>query len=394
MCMKHFSEEVLISIVIPVYQVKEYLEKCIDSVIHQTYENLEIILVDDGSTDGSEKICDDYQEMDARISVVHKENGGLVSARKCGVNKATGEYLCYVDADDWIEDNYVAEFAKHIADDKYDIIWSLTYYKDYQGGRRICGKYQIDEEALSNKICQKELYSAATGEKGFQNEIPYSLWAKCFRSSFIRKAQNAVNNKVAYDEDFYCNIRCMFLEPKVCFVKNDGYHYLQRGNSIVHKKFEKNANKVIFDETMDFIEKNILTMESVKKLVITKSYVTQIYHGNMGELQKDSVDYLIPYRNAKKGKNIILYGMGSVGQSLAEYFRVSKVCNVIGCIDKMQTKQEGDIPCYELNEIARLVFDYVLITTIKMEYIEEIREILRSHEIPEDRIAYFDADML
>lgn len=394
MYMKHFSEDIMISVVIPVYQVKDYLEKCIASVIRQTYKNLEIILVDDGSTDGSEKICDNYQKIDSRISVVHKENGGLVSARKCGVNRATGEYLCYVDADDWIEDNYVAEFAKYIEDDEYDIIWGLTYYKDYQGGVRICGKYHINEDVLSNKMCQRELYSALIGEKGFQNEIPYSLWAKCFRSSFIRKAQNSVNNKVAYDEDFYCNIRCMLMNPRVCFVRNDGYHYLQRGSSIVHKKFDKDANKIIFNETLDFIEKNKLKMESIKKLVMIKSYVTQIYHGNMGELQIDNADCLIPYRNAKKGKNILLYGMGSVGQSLLEYFRISKVCNVIGCIDKMQTKLEIDIPCYELDEISRLVFDYVLITTIKREYIEEILEILRNYQIAGDRVAYFDADIL
>ena len=100
------KEENLVSVIIPVYNVEKYLPKCLDSVINQTYKNLEIILVDDGSPDNSGKICDEYAEKDSRIKVIHKENGGVSSARNVGIKQAKGQYLLFVDSDDYIKDGY------------------------------------------------------------------------------------------------------------------------------------------------------------------------------------------------------------------------------------------------------------------------------------------------
>ena len=97
------EQQILISIVVSIYNEWEYLDKCIDSIVNQTYKNIEIILVDDGSTDCCGEICDKYAEQDSRIIVIHKPNGGLVSARKAGTKKATGDYIINVDGDDWIE---------------------------------------------------------------------------------------------------------------------------------------------------------------------------------------------------------------------------------------------------------------------------------------------------
>ena len=93
----------LISVILPVYNVQQYLEKCIESVVNQTYKNLEIILIDDGSTDMSGKICDEFAEKDGRIKVIHSKNGGVSAARNIGLDIATGEYIGFVDSDDWIE---------------------------------------------------------------------------------------------------------------------------------------------------------------------------------------------------------------------------------------------------------------------------------------------------
>ena len=99
------NNQIKISIIVPVYNVENYIHRCLDSLMDQTYKNLEIILVDDGSTDSSGIICDEYSKKDRRIQVIHKKNGGLVSARKAGILLATGEYSTYVDSDDWIEDS-------------------------------------------------------------------------------------------------------------------------------------------------------------------------------------------------------------------------------------------------------------------------------------------------
>lgn len=97
----------LVSVIVPVYNVEQYLEKCIDSIINQTYKNLEIILIDDGSTDSSGKICDSYAARDKRIKVIHQENGGLAVVRNIGVSAASGEYIMFVDSDDYIDTEIV-----------------------------------------------------------------------------------------------------------------------------------------------------------------------------------------------------------------------------------------------------------------------------------------------
>lgn len=96
--------DIFFSVVIPVYNVKDYLEKCVESVLGQTFENFEVILVDDGSSDGCSGLCDRYAGKDNRVRVIHKENGGLVSARNAGIKSASGNYICYVDGDDWVGD--------------------------------------------------------------------------------------------------------------------------------------------------------------------------------------------------------------------------------------------------------------------------------------------------
>ena len=104
------------SIIVPIYKIEQYITQCIESIIHQTYKNIEIILVDDGSYDNCPVICDEYALKDDRIKVIHKENGGLVSARKAGALEATGDYICCVDGDDYIAENYIEEFEKKIND--------------------------------------------------------------------------------------------------------------------------------------------------------------------------------------------------------------------------------------------------------------------------------------
>ena len=105
----------LISVIIPIYNVEKYLDRCVDSIINQTYKNLEIILVDDGSPDGSPQICDDYAKKDHRVQVIHKKNGGLASARNAGMDVMTGKYLFFLDSDDWLEREALEQLAGDIA---------------------------------------------------------------------------------------------------------------------------------------------------------------------------------------------------------------------------------------------------------------------------------------
>ena len=120
-----------ISIVVPVYNVEDYLERCIESLLSQTYRNIEIILIDDGSGDASKEICDRYAAADNRVIALHKENGGVFSARRAGAGLATGDYVCSVDGDDWIEADRILRFAERAAETDADMVYMEGYYKDY-----------------------------------------------------------------------------------------------------------------------------------------------------------------------------------------------------------------------------------------------------------------------
>ena len=124
------KKQIKISIIVPVYNVADYIRECLDSLVNQTYQNIEIILVDDGSTDLSGQICDEYAKKDRRIIVFHKTNGGLVSARKAGIRIATGEYVTYVDSDDWININAYEELVKIVIEYHPDII-AYDFIKEY-----------------------------------------------------------------------------------------------------------------------------------------------------------------------------------------------------------------------------------------------------------------------
>ena len=105
-------EKISITVIVPIYNTGLYLEECLNSIVGQSYSDFQIILVDDGSTDGCEKICDKYAQIDSRIKVIHQKNSGLVNARKTGLKEADGDYIYYVDSDDWLDKNIIENFAK------------------------------------------------------------------------------------------------------------------------------------------------------------------------------------------------------------------------------------------------------------------------------------------
>ena len=147
----------LITVVLPIYNVSAYLKRCIESVIHQTYENLDIILVDDGSTDDSGIICDEYASIDSRITVVHKENGGLSDARNKGIELAKGQFITFIDSDDYIDDDYVEYLYNLIK--RYNTRMSICSHTVVYDNGTILNKETGEEDVLSSeRVLERILY--------------------------------------------------------------------------------------------------------------------------------------------------------------------------------------------------------------------------------------------
>ena len=234
----------LISIVVPVYNVKQFLTKCLNSIISQTYSNLEIIVVDDGSTDGSATICDDYAKKDKRTSVIHKENGGLASARNAGIDVAKGTYIGFVDSDDYIEPYMYEKLLQAIL--------------KYSCNIAVCGiNYVFDDgEVIAKANTEPEQFFEfpwAIEEMNTFRLFDMGAWSKLYKRELFADIRFPVGK---LSEDFFIMYRLFDLAQGVAYVPDACYNYFQRANSITKSK---KINHDFLDaayEQMVFLDKN------------------------------------------------------------------------------------------------------------------------------------------
>lgn len=218
----------LVSIIVPVYNVEKYLEKCLDSLINQTYRNLQIILVDDGSRDSSGTICDRYAAQDNRIQVIHKKQSGVSAARNTGLEAVKGSYICFADSDDWIDEKMIETMYENMVEEKaqisligYDMVW--------EDGR--CQKksdenaYYVwnQREAIAQWMTQKIF-------KGF-------MWDKMFAREIFSGIRFLEDR--SYMEDVAIGLDLFARAEKVVYSGKIGYHYLQRQGSATNSGFQE-----------------------------------------------------------------------------------------------------------------------------------------------------------
>ena len=218
----------LFSVVIPIYNVDKYLKQCIESVISQTFSDIEIILVDDGSPDSSPSICDSYASSDPRIKVIHKPNGGLVSARKAGAKEATADYIACVDGDDWIEPEYFEKFAKVI--------------EQYSPDISCCGMIEQLKDGNMIYSKMKERSGYYTKEDIEQTIFPYLLdfspqvLGKVFRRDIFIEVQLSVDNSIKMAEDACVVVPCVYKAHNMYILDDCLYDYRFNPASITKAK--------------------------------------------------------------------------------------------------------------------------------------------------------------
>ena len=222
----------LFSFVTTVYNVESYLKQCIESMVGQTYTNIEIILVDDGSPDACPQICDEYAKADDRIKVIHKKNGGIVSARQAGDDAATGDYIINVDGDDWVEKNYCMKMA--IVIDRYHpTIVMCGHYKDYED-KTIEYKLPRRYGFYERKDIEKEIipiFLQNEHGKGFE----LSLWAKAVERR-RQQRHHLVDVVVNVGEDIACMAPCVYHADSIYIMEDCFYHYRQNPYSMTKNK--------------------------------------------------------------------------------------------------------------------------------------------------------------
>lgn len=223
----------MISVIVPSYNVAPYLQRCVDSLIGQTYSNLEIILVDDGSTDDTGKLCDKIAESDSRIKVIHKENGGLSDARNAGIDIATGEFYSFIDGDDFIEPDTYEVMMKEMENPRVSIVAGGFIVTDVQGNNRISmspeRQYLTKEEAFMDLL-------------GGKNYITQSSCNKLFRSSLFEKIRY---KKGILNEDMEILPRLLDVSNDVVLLNKAVYHYIKKPGSITTADYSMERYRAI-----------------------------------------------------------------------------------------------------------------------------------------------------
>lgn len=255
----------LISVVIPIYNVEKLIARCVDSVINQTYKNLEIILVDDGSPDACPEICDDYAKKDARVRVIHKQNGGLSSARNAGIAAATGEYITFIDSDDFVNPDYVQTLYTSICEDETSLAIS-SHRAVYDNGTVI--------DRSNNRRCTLSSQDALKCVL-YDDGIDVSAWAKLYKLELFSDIKYPEGRLY---EDAATTYKLIDKAGKVSLDSKVIYNYMIRSTSIAAGAFSPKKMDLITStrEMCDYIKNKYPELEKAANRRLVYAYLSTL----------------------------------------------------------------------------------------------------------------------
>lgn len=254
------KEEPLISVIVPIYKVERYLRKCVESILHQTYSRLEVILVDDGSPDGCGKICDEYAAADSRVKVIHKENGGLSDARNAGIDIASGDFFSFIDSDDWIEPDTYEAMVK--AAEKYGakLVCAGRFDEEEATGIAAVGLCPEKEEFVPAKELIRRIFR--------WDHLDSAAWDKLYARALFEQIRYPVGRVV---EDVPTTYRLVLLAGGGVLLPKPVCHYLHRENSITSASITEKSFHAVENAALvhDDIAKRLPELEPDARYLLT-----------------------------------------------------------------------------------------------------------------------------
>lgn len=369
-----------LSVVVTVYNLDRYIEKCIDSLLLNDYKYMEIVIVDDGSTDNTSEICDKYEKKYNNIRVVHKCNEGVVKALATGIDYSEGLYITFVDGDDWVQHNCYGSLMKLLLDNDLDIITygairyrnENDYYYTYDSFKE--GIYEGTDlnDIKSNMIWDKT-------KQGFQ--IDPSLCMKIFRKDIIETCvKNVLNIKIHYAQDVIITYPAIKEAEKLGII-HDAYYFHRRREIGVQPAY-------------------LMDSQYYYKLYLVYKYLSEIFKFDKNILQQIEAFYqysvklrcldntqdvtigkwLFPFDKVKKGSNIIIYGYGKVGKTYIQQLEKLNFCNVICIVDSAYEKyQDNGGKIFPIEHIVNKRYDYIVIANASDDVKHKIKNVLMNN---------------
>ena len=292
----------LISVIVPIYNVEQYLETCIESIINQTYKNMEIILVDDGCTDGSARICDEYKKKDDRIKVIHKQNGVVSSARNTGLNIAKGEYVAFVDADDRLDSTIYEKLINSLDDCKSDIAICRYYFAE-KGTVKICFETSLRSFVETKNyefLFNTSEFKAKRKSVKRKHFVSSFLWRMLFKRKLLEGIYFC--EKIKYSEDNLFFVNALEKNPhiKLSLVDDYLYYYNIRSDSAMHTKSKLIQNNIQYLEEFKSIINNDELIKHISFYLYFDYVLTNRKKLDIEELE--SIEYLNSKENYSASK--------------------------------------------------------------------------------------------
>lgn len=352
----------LISVIVPVYNIERYIGICIESILNQTYKNLEIILVDDGSRDRCPEICDLYASKDGRIKVIHKPNGGLVSARKAGLWQSNGAYINYVDGDDWIDPGFIEGLYTAAETGSADMVcagWTRDLFSKSEHFTNL-----IPTGIYEGRRLQGLWKSMISYGPYYRPGITTYVWNKLFRREILLSPQASVDDRISIGEDGAVTYPTLSACNCVVVTDNVAYHYRQREDSMLKRNTgyadEAQKLKYLYDHLVRWTDTMPADLNIKKQVVDYVLSIAIIRSG--GKLPQN--DYST-FDTACYGKNVVIYSAGTFGQQLVNRFRETAYCNLVGWLD--DDYWEYRRCCLDVDPVESILtidYDYILIATV------------------------------
>lgn len=380
-----------LSVVIPVYNAEKYLCLCIESILNQTYSDIELILVNDGSTDLSGKICNVYGERDQRVKVLHKKNEGVIKARFSGAEQATGKYITFVDSDDWIEPNTYEQMLKHMGQSDVVIAGIYRYFSEdwIKTDIPMLEEGFYDKKAVEDVILPYMLWS----NKRNTWELDPSLCTKIFNKAlFTDYLENACKLDIHFGDDSAVIFPFMLRVESAVIMHECFYFHRQRPQGAVPSYFRDDK----------FFEKLFVLYEYLKSDFSQSIYwevlSSQLEHFYMNAVQlkqqsfldyKELAEDVFPFWEIQKDAAVVLYGAGEAGKKFYRQNEQYHFCKIILWADKNCERlcKDGE-QIVSPSQITARTFDYVVIAVRSAGIVQEIMKDLISIGIPAEKIIW------
>lgn len=382
------ANQKLVSIIVPVFNSEKFIRQCIDSILGQTYINYELVLVDDGSTDGSWEIINSYIHKYPQILAIQKENGGANSARKKGLELAQGDYIIFVDADDYIDPSFASKLINIMEKEEVDIVLSKVAKVLNEEIIGIIGK--LTEGKYKGNFIAENMIDTT---RFFIGNMIIGLCANLYKRECADSIFSSIDLRIRVYEDFPCAILMLLDSKYVYFLDECLYFYRQNSSSVTHNY--KNSNYSSLKYLYSYLTRE-LKKRNVSSLIYKEVEWVIIENLLIGgyDIFKNK-EYLYPFDNVKKESRIIIYGAGLWGSGLVSAIKQFHLCKIVLWVDKNWKKyQSNENIVSRVDEINNVEFDYIIIAVLNPEVVGEIRRDLEKRGIESTKIVSLDQKLI